>query len=59
MLKIGGLWALATPTTKGWTRKQRMADKRRQEIAEAKAAAEHALRMSAYENDSNVVPISA
>lgn len=38
-VKIGGLWALATPTTRGLTKAQRAALKRQQKIKEAKALA--------------------
>ncbi len=40
VLKIGGLWAIATPTTKGLTRHQRRAAERTAKLKEAKADAE-------------------
>lgn len=39
IVKIGGLWALATPSTKGLTKAQRTAMKRQAKIREAKAFA--------------------
>ena len=57
-VKIGGLFALATPSTKGRTRSQRRADKRKQEIADAKSQVAHEARLRELD-DSNVVPMSA
>ena len=48
MVKIGGLYALATPSTKGRTPAQRKSDKRRAQIAEAKANAEYEARIAAF-----------
>lgn len=45
-VKIGGLWAVATPSTKGLTHRQRRALKRREAIAEAEAEAKHELALS-------------
>ena len=59
MVKIGGLYALATPSTKGRTPAQRKSDKRRAQIAEAKANAEYEARIAAFEETDNVVQMSA
>lgn len=58
-VKIGGLFALATPSTEGRTKAQRKSDKRRQAIAERKALAKHEQRMAELDNNDNVVAISA
>ncbi|MEO0955700.1 MAG: hypothetical protein AAFY12_11955 [Pseudomonadota bacterium] len=50
MVKIGGLYSLASPTEKGRSWAQRRADKRRAEINDAKAKAAHAEKL-AYIND--------
>lgn len=60
MVKIGGLFALATPSTKGRSKAQRKSDKRKQKIADAKSQREYEARISAMtEDDSNVVQMSA
>ena len=45
MVKIGGLYALATPSTKGRTWSQRKGDKRRAEIAHIEAERKHKERV--------------
>lgn len=61
-IKIGGLWALATPTGKGLTKAQRRAQKRQQKIKDAKALAKFERDLAAAaeaEDDANVVPLRA
>lgn len=61
-VKIGGLWALATPTARGLTKAQRRAQKRQQKIKDAKALAKFERDLAAAaeaEDDANVVPLRA
>ena len=60
-VKIGGLWALATPTTKGMSKAQRRALGRQQKIKETKALAkfERDLAAAVETDDDNVVPLRA
>ncbi len=51
MVKIGGLYALATATTKGWTHAQRKAHKRQQEIKQAKDLAKFKIEMKEAEEN--------
>jgi succinate dehydrogenase hydrophobic anchor subunit len=58
--KIGGLYSLATPSTKGQTWAQRGAAKRQKKISEAKAQAAFERRLAeASEDDDTVVPFKA
>jgi len=62
VVKIGGLWALATPTALGLTKAQRRAQKRQQKLRDAKALAEFERKLRAAsdaEDDANVVPLRA
>lgn len=62
MVKIGGLWFIATPTTKGQTIAQRRAYKRQRAIAEAEADRKHKRKLAALIDDEvngNVVPLHA
>lgn len=58
-VKIGGLWALATPTTRGLTKAQRKALKRQQKIRDAKAQAEFERKLREAEDTDNVFPLRA
>lgn len=59
VVKIGGLWALATPTTMGLTKAQRRAQDRQRKIKEAKSQAdfERKLREAEGEDADNIVPL--
>ena len=61
VVKIGGLWALATPTTMGLTKAQLRAQRRQQKLRDAKSLAdfERKLREATGEDDANVVPLRA
>jgi succinate dehydrogenase hydrophobic anchor subunit len=62
VVKIGGLWALATPTTMGLTKAQRRAQERQRKIKEAKSQAEFERKLKEAEgdeSDSNVLPLRA
>jgi len=61
IIKIGGLWALATPSTKGLTKAQRKSLKRRAKITEAKANADFERKLAEVSDadDSNVIPMAA
>lgn len=59
-VKIGGLWALATPTTRGLTKAQKQAMKRQQKIRDAKAQAKFERDLAAAmdaEDETNIVPL--
>lgn len=59
MVKIGGLWAIATATTKGQTIAQRRAAKRRTEIADKQSALKHAARMADLDDEmDNVIAMN-
>ena len=51
IVKIGGLWALATPSTRGQTRAQRKATKRSAKINEARKQAEFERKLAAALSD--------
>ena len=57
IIKIGGLWALATPSTKGLTHAQRRAMHRQEKIREAKAQAAFERRLAEANEDDNVFPL--
>lgn len=60
VIKIGGLWALATPTVRGLTKAQRRAAARQERIREAKAQSAFERRLAeASEDDDNVIPLKA
>ena len=61
LIKIGGLYALATPTTRGLTKRQREAQKRLEQIRDAKAQAkfERELAAALEAEDDNVYPLRA
>ena len=61
IVKIGGLWALATPSTRGQTVAQRRASKRSAKLREKKAQAEFERKLAIAEalEDGNVVDISS
>lgn len=60
IIKIGGLWALATPTTRGLTKAQRRAATRQERIREAKAQAAFERKLAeASEDDDNVISLKA
>jgi hypothetical protein len=61
VVKIGGLYGLATPTTKGLSKAQRKALARQQKIKDAKALAkfERDLAAAMEEGDDNVFPLRA
>jgi len=58
MVKIGGLWAIATPTTKGQTWRQQRAQRRRDKLADAEAEAKFRKELARFddEDDNNVTP---
>lgn len=58
-VKIGGLFALASPSTKGRTRAQLQSDKRRAKIAERKAQADYEARLAALDDADNVISIAS
>lgn len=58
--KIGGLYALATPSTRGQTHRQRKASKRLQKIKDAEAAARFERELAAvFEAEDNIIPMRA
>lgn len=57
--KIGGLYALATPSTRGLTHRQRKAQKRMQKIKDAEALALFEAKLAAAQDIDNVVPLRA
>lgn len=62
VIKIGGLWALATPTMLGLTKAQRRAQERQRKLKEAKSQAEFERKLreaEGDESDSNVLPLRA
>lgn len=62
VVKIGGLWALATPTTLGLTKAQRRAQERQRKIKEAKSQADFERKLreaEGAEEDNNVLPLRA
>lgn len=62
LVKIGGLYAIATPSTKGLTARQRKAKRRLEKIKEAQAAVEFERKLAAAlqaEDDANIVPLRA
>jgi hypothetical protein len=62
LVKIGGLYAIATPSSKGLTARQQRAKKRLEKIKDAQAEAEFERKLAAaieQEDDANVVPLRA
>jgi hypothetical protein len=62
LVKIGGLYAIATPSTLGMTKRQKEAKRRLEKIKDAKAQAEFEKKLAAAleaEDDANVVPLRA
>lgn len=60
LVKIGGLYAIATPSTLGMTKRQKEAKKRLEKIKDAKAQAEFEKKLAAaLEAEDNVVPLRA
>lgn len=57
--KIGGLYALATPSTRGLTHRQRKAQKRMQKIKDAEAEAKFEAQLAAAQDTDNVFPLRA
>ena len=57
--KIGGLYSLATPSTRGQTWAQRAAAKRQRKINEAKSQAEYERKLREAEDPDNVIPLRA
>lgn len=62
LVKIGGLYAIATPSTMGMTARQKEAKRRLEKIRDAKAQAEFEKKLACAletEEDANVVPLRA
>ena len=60
LVKIGGLYALATPSTKGLTKPQRRAQKRQQKLRDKKAIADFERKLADLDDaDDNVVQLRA
>lgn len=60
LVKIGGLYALATPSTKGLTKPQRRAQKRQQKLRDKKAIADFERKLADLDDaDDNVFPLRA
>lgn len=62
LVKIGGLYAIATPSTLGMTNRQKEAKRRLEKIKDAKAQAEFEKKLAAAldaEDDANVVQLRA
>lgn len=62
MVKIGGLYAIATPSTMGMTTRQKRSKRNLEQIRDAKAQAEFEKKLAAAleaEDDANVVPLRA
>ena len=60
VVKIGGLYALASPSTKGKTWPQRRAEKRQQKIRDKKAIVEFERKIAELDDaDDNVLPMRA
>lgn len=62
LVKIGGLYAIATPSTKGLTEAQRKAQRRMEKIRAAKAQAKFERDLAAAmeaEDETNIVPLRA
>jgi hypothetical protein len=62
LVKIGGLYAIATPSTMGQTARQKAARRRLEKIRDAKAEAEFEKKLAAAleaEDDTNIVPLRA
>ena len=57
--KIGGLYALATPSTRGLTKRQRKAQRRIQKIRDAEAEAQFEAKLAAAQDTDNVFPLRA
>lgn len=61
LVKIGGLYAIATPSTLGMTKRQKEAKRRLEKIKDAKAEAEFERKLAAAleAEDDNIVPLRA
>jgi hypothetical protein len=61
LVKIGGLYAIATPSTLGLTKRQKEARRRLEKIKDAKAQAEYEKKLAAAmeAEDDNIIPLRA